>query len=236
MQKSKKLTIAIDGFSSCGKSTLAKALAENLGYIFIDSGAMYRAVSLYALQNKWISDSHFDKEMLIKNLSNIQLHFELNSDTQKPEIYLNNQNVAAEIREITVSSLVSKVASIKEVRQKLVAEQREMGKKGGVVMDGRDIGSVVFPNADLKLFVTAKPAVRAQRRFLELSATDPNITLAEIEKNLTDRDAMDSSRDESPLIQTDDAILLDNSDMTPAEQLQIALDLVAEKLNHTRAE
>lgn len=230
MQTSKKLTIAIDGFSSCGKSTLAKALAEKLNYIFIDSGAMYRAVSLYAFQNKWISDSHFDKEMLIKNLSNIQLHFELNSHTQKPEIFLNNQNVAAEIREITVSSLVSKVASIKEVRQKLVAEQREIGKNGGVVMDGRDIGSVVFPNADLKLFVTAKPAVRAQRRFLELSATDPNITLAEIEKNLTDRDAMDSSRDESPLIQTDDAVLLDNSAMTPEEQLDIAYGLVLERL------
>jgi cytidylate kinase len=231
MQTSKKITIAIDGFSSCGKSTLAKALAEKLGYIFIDSGAMYRAVAFFAFQNKWISDSHFEKELLIENLSTIQLHFELNSDTQKPEIYLNNQNVAGEIREITVSSLVSKVASIKEVREKLVAEQREMGKKGGVVMDGRDIGSVVFPQAELKLFVTAKPAIRAQRRFLELSVTDPKITLAEVEKNLTERDEMDTSRAESPLIQTDDAILLDNSDMTPDEQLQIALELVEEKLS-----
>lgn len=230
MQTSKKITIAIDGFSSCGKSTLAKALAEKLGYIFIDSGAMYRAVALYAFQNKWISDSHFEKEKLIENLPNIQLHFELNSSTQKPEIYLNNQNVAAEIREITVSSLVSKVASIKEVRQKLVAEQREMGKKGGVVMDGRDIGSVVFPQADLKLFVTAKPEIRAQRRFLELKATDPNITLEEIENNLTERDEMDSSRDESPLIQTNDAVLLDNSDLNPAEQLEIAYGLVLERL------
>ena len=161
MQKSKKITIAIDGFSSCGKSTLAKAFAEKIGYIFIDSGAMYRAVTLYAFQNKWISDSHFDKEMLIENLSKIQLHFELNEDTQKPEIYLNQKNVAGDIRDITVSSLVSKVASIKEVRQKLVAEQREMGKKGGVVMDGRDIGSVVFQQAELKLFVTEEPAVRA---------------------------------------------------------------------------
>ena len=231
MQKSKKITIAIDGFSSCGKSTLAKALAEKLGYIFIDSGAMYRAVTLYAFQNKWISDSHFDKEMLIENLSKIQLHFELNEDTQKPEIYLNQKNVAGDIRDITVSSLVSKVASIKEVRQKLVAEQREMGKKGGVVMDGRDIGSVVFPQVELKLFVTAEPAVRAQRRFLELSATDPNITLEEVEKNLTDRDEMDSSRDESPLIQTDDAVLLDNSGMTPEEQLDVAFGLVEEKLS-----
>lgn len=230
MQTSKKITIAIDGFSSCGKSTLAKALAEKLGYIFIDSGAMYRAVALYAFQNKWISDSHFEKEKLIENLPNIQLHFELNSSTQKPEIYLNNQNVAAEIREITVSSLVSKVASIKEVRQKLVAEQREMGKKGGVVMDGRDIGSVVFPQAELKLFVTAQPAIRAQRRFLELKATDPNITLEEIENNLTERDEMDSSRDESPLIQTNDAVLLDNSDLNPAEQLEIAYGLVLERL------
>ncbi|MDD2983576.1 MAG: (d)CMP kinase [Crocinitomicaceae bacterium] len=230
MQTSKKITIAIDGFSSCGKSTLAKALAEKLGYIFIDSGAMYRAVALYAFQNKWISDSHFEKEKLIENLPNIQLHFELNSSTQKPEIYLNNQNVAAEIREITVSSLVSKVASIKEVRQKLVAEQREMGKKGGVVMDGRDIGSVVFPQAELKLFVTAKPEIRAQRRFLELKATDPNITLEEIENNLTERDEMDSSRDESPLIQTNDAVLLDNSDLNPAEQLEIAYGLVLERL------
>lgn len=230
MHTSKKITIAIDGYSSCGKSTLAKALAEKLGYIFIDSGAMYRAVALYAYQNKWISATHFDQEALIENLKNIQLHFELNPSTQKPEIYLNNQNVAAEIREITVSSLVSTVASIKQVREKLVAEQREMGKKGGVVMDGRDIGSVVFPQAELKLFVTAQPAIRAQRRFLELKAIDPNITLEEIEKNLTERDEMDSSRTESPLIQTDDAVLLDNSNMTPAEQLEFAYDLVLKRL------
>lgn len=230
MHSSKKITIAIDGYSSCGKSTLAKALAEKLGYIFIDSGAMYRAVALYAYQNNWISTSHFNSDLLIENLKNIQLHFELNPSTQKPEIYLNNQNVATEIREITVSSLVSTVASIKQVREKLVAEQREMGKKGGVVMDGRDIGSVVFPQAELKLFVTAQPAIRAQRRFLELKATDPNITLEEIEKNLTERDEMDSSRTESPLIQTDDAVLLDNSNMTPAEQLEFAYDLVLKRL------
>lgn len=230
MHSSKKITIAIDGYSSCGKSTLAKALAEKLGYIFIDSGAMYRAVALYAYQNNWISTSHFNSDLLIENLKNIQLHFELNPSTQKPEIYLNNQNVAAEIREITVSSLVSTVASIKQVREKLVAEQREMGKKGGVVMDGRDIGSVVFPQAELKLFVTAQPEIRAQRRFLELQATDPNITLEEIEKNLTERDEMDSSRTESPLIQTDDAVLLDNSNMTPAEQLEFAYDLVLKRL------
>ena len=230
MHSPKKITIAIDGYSSCGKSTLAKALAEKLGYIFIDSGAMYRAVALYAYQNNWISTSHFNSDLLIENLKNIQLHFELNPSTQKPEIYLNNQNVAAEIREITVSSLVSTVASIKQVREKLVAEQREMGKKGGVVMDGRDIGSVVFPQAELKLFVTAQPAIRAQRRFLELQATDPNITLEEIEKNLTERDEMDSSRTESPLIQTDDAVLLDNSNMTPAEQLEFAYDLVLKRL------
>lgn len=231
MHTSKKITIAIDGYSSCGKSTLAKALAEKLGYIFIDSGAMYRAVALYAHQNKWISPTYFDQEALIENLKNIQLHFELNPSTQKPEIYLNNQNVAVEIREITVSSLVSTVASIKQVREKLVAEQREMGKKGGVVMDGRDIGSVVFPQAELKLFVTAQPAIRAQRRFLELQATDPNITLEEIEKNLTERDEMDSSRTESPLIQTDDAVLLDNSDMSTEEQLDVAYGLVLERLD-----
>ncbi len=231
MHTSKKITIAIDGYSSCGKSTLAKALAEKLGYIFIDSGAMYRAVALYAHQNKWISATHFDQDALIENLKNIQLHFELNPINQKPEIYLNNQNVAAEIREITVSSLVSTVASIKQVREKLVAEQREMGKKGGVVMDGRDIGSVVFPQAELKLFVTAKPAIRAQRRFLELKATDPNITLEEIEKNLTERDEMDSSRTESPLIQTDDAVLLDNSDMSPEEQLDVAYELVLKRID-----
>ena len=230
MHSPKKITIAIDGYSSCGKSTLAKALAEKLGYIFIDSGAMYRAVALYAYQNNWISTNHFNSDLLIENLKNIQLHFELNPSTQKPEIYLNNQNVATEIREITVSSLVSTVASIKQVREKLVAEQREMGKKGGVVMDGRDIGSVVFPQAELKLFVTAQPAIRAQRRFLELQATDPNITLEEIEKNLTERDEMDSSRTESPLIQTDDAVLLDNSNMTPAEQLEFAYDLVLKRL------
>ncbi len=232
MQASPKITIAIDGFSSCGKSTLAKALAEKLGYIFIDSGAMYRAVALYASQNNWISSTHFNQDALIQNLKNIQLHFELNSETQKPEIFLNNQNVASEIREITVSSLVSTIASIKEVREKLVAEQREMGEKGGVVMDGRDIGSVVFPQAELKLFVTAQPEIRAQRRFLELQAVNPNITLKEVEKNLSERDEMDSSRTESPLIQTTDAVLLDNSNLTPEEQLEVAYKLALSRLNN----
>lgn len=226
MVSSNKITIAIDGYSSCGKSTLAKALSEKLGYIFIDTGAMYRAVTLFTVRQGWVSDTHFDKEKLITNLDDIQLHFEVNPATGKPEIFLNDENVESEIRSMAISSQVSKVASIREVRAKLVAEQQKMGAKGGVVMDGRDIGSIVFPNAELKLFITAKPEIRAERRFKELAAVNPEVNIEEIRKNLEERDFLDSTRLESPLVRTDDAVLIDNSDLTPQEQLDVVLDLV----------
>lgn len=231
MNTSHKITIAIDGFSSCGKSTLAKALAKKLHYIFIDSGAMYRGVSLYCIQNKLVNNGEIDEKQLINHLDRIQLNFKKNKETQKPDLYLNSINVEDLIRNIDVASIVSKVASIKEVRQKLVHEQQKMGKSGGIVMDGRDIGTVVFPNAELKLFVTADPETRAKRRFSELSVKNQNITLDEIRYNLEERDRIDSTRKESPLRQANDAILLDNSNLNQEEQLSFAYHLVLKKLN-----
>jgi cytidylate kinase len=226
MNKHPKITIAIDGHSSCGKSTLAKALAEKLNYVFIDTGAMYRAVALFGLKKGIISATTIQTETLIQHLNKIELHFELNATSRRPEIYLNGENCEQEIRTIEISQLVSKVAAIKEVRSKLVEEQRKMGIQGGIVMDGRDIGSVVFPNAELKLFVTADVKVRAERRFKELIVSNPTITLSEIQKNLEERDFLDSNREESPLIQTKDSILLDTSKLTPNDQLTVALELV----------
>lgn len=231
MNTSHKITIAIDGFSSCGKSTLAKALAKKLHYIFIDSGAMYRGVSLYCIQNKLVNNGEINEIELIKRLNQIQLNFKKNKETQKPDLYLNSINVEDLIRNIDVASIVSKVASIKEVRQKLVHEQQKMGKSGGIVMDGRDIGTVVFPNAELKLFVTADPETRAKRRYSELSVKNQNITLDEIRYNLEERDRIDSTRKESPLRQANDAILLDNSNLNQEEQLNLAYHLVIKKLN-----
>ncbi len=231
MQQHKKITIAIDGFSSCGKSTLAKALAFELGYVFVDTGAMYRAVTLFCFRNGWVNKESVNQQAIIDHLNQIDIHFERNKDTSKLEIFLNNEVVEREIRTLEISSLVSKVASIKEVRQKLVIEQQKMGEKGGVVMDGRDIGSVVFPNAELKLFVTASPEVRTDRRFKELLVTEPGITREEIKQNLEERDHLDSTREESPLIQTEDAVVLDNSDINQQEQLELALELVRERMN-----
>jgi cytidylate kinase len=230
-----KITIAIDGFSSCGKSTLAKALAKKLNYIFIDSGAMYRGVSLFCIENKISVNNEVNEELLIQNLPNIEIHFEFNKETLSPELILNGVNVENKIRKIEVASIVSKVASIKEVRQRLVFEQQKMGKKGGIVMDGRDIGSVVFPNAELKLFVTADPETRAKRRFLELSATDKLITLEEISYNLEERDRIDSTRKESPLRQANDAFLLDNSNLNQEEQLELVYKLAKNKINYLLA-
>lgn len=224
--KQKKLTIAIDGYSSCGKSTLAKALAEELDYIFIDTGAMYRGVTLYALKNGFIDEEGIAVDGLIDELSNIHLEFHLDAETKKPHLYLNNKNVEAEIRAHKISTHVSKIATIKQVRDKLVSQQRLMGIKGGVVMDGRDIGSVVFPNAELKLFLTASINIRTQRRFDELKSKGTEISFEEVHKNLKERDRIDSTRAESPLIQTDDAIVIDNSSMTPEEQLNFVLKLV----------
>ena len=226
----KKLTIAIDGFSSCGKSTLAKALANKLDYVFIDTGAMYRAVAYYCLQKGFISNQHINKEEIVNSLNEIEIHFEKNDVTKKLDVFLNDLNIENKIRTLEISELVSKIASIKEVRQKLVVEQQKMGIKGGVVMDGRDIGSVVFPSAELKFFVTASPEIRTERRFLELKPTEPEITIQEVKKNLVERDHLDSTRAESPLIQVDDAILIDNSNLNQEEQLELALKYVQERL------
>ncbi len=230
MEFSNKITIAIDGFSSCGKSTLAKALAKKLNYIFIDSGAMYRGVSLFCIQNNLVENGKIKEDLLIKKLPSIEISFEKNEETQKPDLLLNGINVENIIRSIEVASIVSKVASIKEVREKLVIEQQKMGEEGGIVMDGRDIGTVVFPNAELKLFVTADPETRAQRRFIELTTKGDKVTVEEIRFNLEERDRIDSTRKESPLRQAKDAILIDNSNLTQEEQLELTLNLVKKKL------
>ena len=222
----KKITIAIDGFSSTGKSTLAKQLAKNLGYIYVDTGAMYRAVALFAMQNDFISVNSLDKIGLINSLKNIILEFKFNSDLGFAEMYLNGQNVEKEIRTIEVSGFVSKVAEISEVRSKLVEQQQEMGKNKAIVMDGRDIGTVVFPDAELKIFMTASAATRAQRRFDELQQKGDSVTYEEVLKNVEERDYIDTHREDSPLVMADDAVEIDNSHLTREEQFEAVLDLV----------
>ncbi len=222
----KKITIAIDGYSSCGKSTLARDVARELGYVFIDSGAMYRAVTYFALQNEIIIGNKVNTEKLISSLPSIDLNFQINSTTLLPEIYLNGKNVETEIRKPEIAAHVSRIAEIKEVRTKLVDEQQKMGQGGGIVMDGRDIGSVVFPNAELKLFVTASVEVRTQRRYDELIGKGIATTRKEVQENLQSRDLIDTTRKESPLIQTNDAVVLDNTLLSKEEQLQFVLALV----------
>lgn len=221
----KDITIAIDGWSSCGKSTLAKDLARKLNYVYVDSGAMYRGIALYALRNQLISEENAKIDKIIAALPKIVLSF-LNKEPGKADLLLNGENVESEIRKIDVSNVVSIVAKIKEVRSHLVSQQRQLGEKGGTVMDGRDIGSVVFPNAELKLFITADPEVRAQRRFDELNAKGDPVSIEEVRANLKLRDEMDASREESPLIQTKDAIVIDNTDISRAEQLEKSIKLV----------
>ena len=220
-----RITIAIDGYSSCGKSTLAKDLANKLQYVFIDSGAMYRAVTLYCLRQGWLKGDQLDKDKIITSLDKIQLDFGLDENGSKV-ILLNGENCELEIRKSHVASMVSRIAEIKEVRQKLVFEQQRMGQKGGIVMDGRDIGTVVFPNADVKLFVTASIEIRTQRRYNELTSKGVETTMEEVKDNLLERDFIDSNRKESPLTQAQDAILLDNTLMTREEQLQWVLNLL----------
>lgn len=229
MNTEPKITIAVDGYSSCGKSTLAKALAKKLNYIFIDSGAMYRGVALYALQNNLYSNNELDEKALCRKLDEIDLKFELSANGD-PLLYMNERNVSEEIRSPEVSAIVSLVAKIKAVRTKLVALQRSIGQKGGIVMDGRDIGSVVFPKAELKLFITASIDVRVERRFQELKQRKMVISREEVKKNLLERDFIDSTRQESPLIQTDDAIVIDNSNLTKEEQLNKAFQLACSVL------
>ena len=222
----KKITIAIDGFSSTGKSTLAKELAKHLGYVYVDTGAMYRAVAYFAMQKGFIRKDFFDKESLIESLPDIKLVFKFNSDLGFAEMYLNGINIEKEIRTIEVSNFVSLVAEISEVRSKLVEQQQEMGKNKGIVMDGRDIGTIVFPEADLKIFMTASPMTRAERRFKELQKKGDNVTFDEVLKNVEERDYIDTHRDDSPLVKASDAIEFDNSNVTKQEQFEKVLKLV----------
>lgn len=216
----KKITIAIDGYSSCGKSTMAKDLAREIGYIYIDSGAMYRAVTLYCLENGLFTEDGIDTERLKKDISDIRISFRLNPETQRPMTHLNGINVEDRIRTMEVSSHVSPVAALGFVREALVKQQQEMGKAKGIVMDGRDIGTVVFPDAELKIFVTATAEIRAQRRYDELKAKGQEASYEEILTNVKERDYIDMNREVSPLRQAADAILLDNSQLTIEEQKQ----------------
>ncbi|MFT3994286.1 MAG: (d)CMP kinase [Dysgonomonas sp.] len=221
----KKITIAIDGFSSCGKSTMAKDLAKQIGYIYIDSGAMYRAVTLYCLSESLFDNDYLDEAKLQEKINDLKIEFKLNSQRGTPDTYLNGKNVEADIRSMEVSNKVSIVSAVGFVRHAMVALQQEMGKAKGIVMDGRDIGTVVFPDAELKIFVTADPLIRAQRRLDELrSKNDFNTTLEDVLENIKKRDYLDQTRTESPLVQADDAIILDNSYMTIDEQMQWLLD------------
>jgi cytidylate kinase len=224
----KKITIAIDGFSSTGKSTLAKQLAKHLGYVYVDTGAMYRAVTFFAMQNGYITNDFFDKEKLINSLPYIKLHFEFNADLGFAEMFLNDNNVEKQIRTLEVSNFVSLVAEVSEVRSKLVEQQQQMGKEKGIVMDGRDIGTVVFPDAELKIFMTASAETRAQRRFDELNEKGQEVSYEQVLKNVVDRDYIDTHREDSPLRMADDAIEIDNSYLTREEQFTAVLELANE--------
>lgn len=223
----KKITIAIDGYSSCGKSTMAKQLAAELGYVFVDSGAMYRAVTLYFLQQH--VNCHNEQDVAAA-LQQIQLSFVWNDEKLQSDIYLNGKNVSGEIREMNVAMKVSEVAALPAVRHFAVAQQQKMGKEKGIVMDGRDIGTVVFPDAELKIFVTASIEVRTQRRYDELKHNDPNVSIDEVRDNLQARDYIDTTRKESPLRKADDATLLDNSHISREEQLQLVLSWARKKM------
>lgn len=221
-----KITIAIDGFSSTGKSTVAKQLAKKLNYVYVDSGAMYRAVTFYAMQNGLISDNDFNSEALIYQLSNINISFKYNKVLGFAEVYLNDINIEKQIRTLEVSSFVSQVAAISEVRLKLVEQQKKMGRDKGVIMDGRDIGTVVFPAAELKLFMIASTETRAERRFQELIERGDKVEYKEVLNNVQERDYLDSNREDSPLVKAEDAIEIDNSNMTLDEQFNKILQLV----------
>ena len=227
----RKITIAIDGFSSCGKSTMAKDLAKELGYIYVDSGAMYRAVTLYAMENDLISNGIINTERLEAEMDNIHITFKFNDITKKPDTYLNGTYVEDKIRQMEVSNNVSPIAALGFVRKALVKMQQAMGKEKGIVMDGRDIGTVVFPDAELKIFVTASPDVRAQRRFDELTTKGDTVNYNEILENVKKRDYIDQNREESPLKQADDAIVLDNSEITIEEQRRWLINKALEVIN-----
>ncbi|HPD54681.1 MAG TPA: (d)CMP kinase [Bacteroidia bacterium] len=228
---SEKLVIAIDGFSSCGKSTLAKALARHLGYRYIDSGAMYRAVTLFMIQHDLTVAQleSMNAEEMDRFLDHIKITFQVNPETKLSEVHLNGLNVERQIRDLRISDLVSPVSAIPAIRRRMVKKQQGYGRDKGIVMDGRDIGTTVFPNAELKIFMTARPEVRAKRRFDELNEKGFMVTMDEVSKNIEDRDHTDTHRAESPLRKAEDAIVLDNSDLNQEEQLAIALDLVRQR-------
>lgn len=222
----KNIVIAIDGFSSTGKSTVAKQLAKRLNYIYVDTGAMYRAVTFFALENGFIGKGFFNTEELINRLDDINITFKFNKELGFAEVYLNKKNIEADIRTLKVSQFVSPVATLSEVRQKLVEQQQLMGEDKGVVMDGRDIGTVVFPDAELKIFMTASAKTRAKRRFKELLERGHNLSYDDVLENITTRDRIDSTREDSPLVKAVDAVEIDNSDLGIDEQLQTIIDLV----------
>ncbi len=232
-----KITIAIDGFSSCGKSTLARSLAQKLGYKYIDTGAMYRAVTWFSLERGYIdSNNKINEEAIIASLPEVEIKFAVNEETHNSDVYLNDVDVEREVRTMAVSRLVSKVSGIREVREKMVALQRQMGKRKGVVLDGRDIGTHVFPKAELKLFMTADKEVRAKRRMDEYSSKGQYFSLEEVQQSLKERDDDDLNRKESPLIKADDAIILDNSELNKEEQLEFVLKLIHDLQYITREE
>ncbi len=222
----KKIIIAIDGFSSTGKSTIAKQLAKHLGYVYVDTGAMYRAVALFAMENGYINKEYFDTQSLINALSDIRLQFIYNEKLGFAEMFLNDKNVENEIRTLEVSQYVSRTAEISEVRAKLVEQQQKMGQERGIVMDGRDIGTVVFPDAEVKIFMNSSAETRAQRRFEELTEKGQKVSFEDVLKNVQERDYIDSNREDSPLIIADDAVEIDNSKLDKEQQFQQVMELV----------
>ncbi len=226
-----RITIAIDGFSSTGKSTVAKRLAKALGYIYVDSGAMYRVVTLYAMQHNFINKSSFDEDGLVADLNKIHISFQFNDHLGFAEVYLNGTNVEKQIRTLEVSQFVSQIATVSEVRQQLVKQQQQMGVDKGVVMDGRDIGTVVFPNAELKLFMTASAETRAQRRYDELLERGDEVTYEDVLNNVQTRDRIDSTREDSPLTMAKDAIKIDNSNMDLEQQFEYIYQLTRDRIS-----
>ena len=226
----KRITIAIDGYSSTGKSTIAKELASKLGYSYVDTGAMYRAVTLYAVEKNYFDDEDFFRNLLIADLDKIKIDFRYNDDLGYGEVFLNDKNIESEIRDMNISNKVSIVAQVPEVRRAMVAQQQKMGVSKGVILDGRDIGTVVFPEAEVKLFMTASSDIRAKRRFDELISKGDNVTYDEVLKNVEERDYLDTTRSVSPLVKADDAIEYDNGEKTREQQFEEILGVIKSKI------
>ena len=224
------LTIAIDGYSSCGKSTLAKEIAQEMNYVYVDSGAMYRAVTLHMLNKGILKDGAFITDQVVRELDNVEIRFKFDSSAGRSETYLNGENVEKDIRTLAISKQVSAISAIPQVREKLVFIQQELGAKGGVIMDGRDIGTVVFPNAEVKLFMVAENDIRAQRRFLELKNKGEVLSIEDVRKSIARRDYLDMNREISPLRKAEDAIEIDNSELTEEEQLALAITIIQDKI------